>query len=437
MRHVLLGIVVAALALSQSTRLSNITVEPTATVSGLGQSHLNDCRVSISASVLTVPTPCRLRMGEAFSTVAGNATATLSGTVASGDVFVYFSSSGTLTAAQNTAATLTCNANCSAVGTTGFPLGSTPIAQAAFVSNSYTAVTDLRAAFSNKNTVCGTGMICTHSTGQVEAAADTTVMLRQSTAQAGTPWYCRSTTGNDTYTCSLTPAIASYTRGACVVLDADTANTGAATLNVNGVGAASILKRDASALADGDVTANRPKIVCNDATNWIIQGDGGGGGSTGWTLLDRQRALSAVTVTTSETVLFTYAVDSIAAGGCVAVRAVVSIPDQAANLQLKLQYSTLSLNSQLFDVGAGGGGHNRYVTAELCNGAGVQNAQTLAGVFQHPHTGGGNLFAGAATPYFVDGTISTTGSQTLRLVGQMGSGSVDVTPRFWSVSRSH
>lgn len=105
-------------------------------------------------------------------------------------------------------------------------------------------------------------------------------VLRKDTFQAGTPTYCRSTTGNDTYTCTLTPTLTAYTTGGCIVLNADTANTGTATVNVDTLGAKSILKQDGSALSDGDIGANKPKLICYDGTQYLIQGDGGGGGGS-------------------------------------------------------------------------------------------------------------------------------------------------------------
>ena len=103
--------------------------------------------------------------------------------------------------------------------------------------------------------------------------------LTTATGQAGTPTYCRSTTGNDTYTCTLTPTLTAYTRGGCLTLDADTANTLAASVNVDSLGAKSILNRAGSSLATGDITANKPITICYDGTQYIIQGDGGGSGS--------------------------------------------------------------------------------------------------------------------------------------------------------------
>lgn len=98
------------------------------------------------------------------------------------------------------------------------------------------------------------------------------------TLQAGTPSYVRSTTGNDTYTGSVTPALTAYSRGMCVVLDADTANTLTATININGRGAVSILGFGGAALATGDISANIPKLICHNGTNFYIVGDGGSGG---------------------------------------------------------------------------------------------------------------------------------------------------------------
>jgi len=103
--------------------------------------------------------------------------------------------------------------------------------------------------------------------------------LTTATGQAGTPTYCRSTTGNDTYTCTLTPTLTAYTRGGCLTLDADTANTLTASVNVDTLGAKSILNRAGSSLATGDITANKPITICYDGTQYIIQGDGGGSGS--------------------------------------------------------------------------------------------------------------------------------------------------------------
>jgi len=68
--------------------------------------------------------------------------------------------------------------------------------------------------------------------------------------------YGTSTTGNDTYVVTLPFAPVALYNGFEFWMKPDTANTGAATVNVNGLGATSILRPDGSALADGDIAAN-------------------------------------------------------------------------------------------------------------------------------------------------------------------------------------
>lgn len=135
----------------------------------------------------------------------------------------------------------------------------------------------------------GTGLQLVGSEFSINSAVTQT----KATDQAGTSRYCTSSTGNDTYTCTMTPTVSSYPAGMCVTLTADTANTGAASINIDTVGAASILSQSGGALSDNDITAGKPKIICSDGTNFIIQGDGGGGGSSYYqTIQDETSALT-------------------------------------------------------------------------------------------------------------------------------------------------
>jgi hypothetical protein len=82
------------------------------------------------------------------------------------------------------------------------------------------------------------------------------------------------------------------------VLDADTGNTGTATVAVNGLTAQSIANRAGGALANNDITANKPITLCYDGTQYIVQGDGGGGGGGNIatdTLWDAKGDLAAAT----------------------------------------------------------------------------------------------------------------------------------------------
>ncbi len=74
--------------------------------------------------------------------------------------------------------------------------------------------------------------------------------------QSNAARYAASTTGNDTYVATFSPAVVALVNGLELFVKVDTANTGAATLNPNSLGATSILRVDGSALADGDIPAN-------------------------------------------------------------------------------------------------------------------------------------------------------------------------------------
>lgn len=97
--------------------------------------------------------------------------------------------------------------------------------------------------------------------------------------------YAADSSGTDAYVITLSPALASYETGQMINFTAGTSNTGAATLNVNGLGAASIKKQFNQDLATGDILAGQMVTVVYDGSNWEMQsqtasGGGGGGGSS-------------------------------------------------------------------------------------------------------------------------------------------------------------
>ena len=73
---------------------------------------------------------------------------------------------------------------------------------------------------------------------------------------------------DDTYVISLTPAPAGYVTGQVFHFTANTVNTGAATLNVNSLGAKAILKRNDVVLANGDIEAGAVVSVIYDGTSF-------------------------------------------------------------------------------------------------------------------------------------------------------------------------
>lgn len=81
---------------------------------------------------------------------------------------------------------------------------------------------------------------------------------------------CADAGANDTYTCTATPTVASYTGLPLVRLTVNTANTGAATLNIDSVGAKSIVKLVGGvsvALQDNDLVPKGTYFLAYNATD--------------------------------------------------------------------------------------------------------------------------------------------------------------------------
>ena len=83
--------------------------------------------------------------------------------------------------------------------------------------------------------------------------------------------YAADAGGTDAYAITIIPAIAAYSIGQVFQFKANTANTGACTLNVNTLGAIAIKKGVTSDLETGDILANQIVQVQYDGTNMQFQ----------------------------------------------------------------------------------------------------------------------------------------------------------------------
>jgi microcystin-dependent protein len=72
------------------------------------------------------------------------------------------------------------------------------------------------------------------------------------------------------YTATMAPAITSYVAGLSLVLVINTANTGASTLNVNGLGARAITRPDGANVIAGELTAGGLISVTYNGTQFIV-----------------------------------------------------------------------------------------------------------------------------------------------------------------------
>lgn len=79
--------------------------------------------------------------------------------------------------------------------------------------------------------------------------------------------------GTDTYTATVTPAFSAYASGQKFNIKFTNANTGAATINLNGLGAKTIVKNGSAALSAGDISAGQILFLQYDGTNMQVIGN--------------------------------------------------------------------------------------------------------------------------------------------------------------------
>lgn len=91
--------------------------------------------------------------------------------------------------------------------------------------------------------------------------------------------YYGTTSGTNTYTVNIN-GITAYTDGLKITVKIGTTSTGASILNINGLGAKTILDNLGNAITSGGLKAGIPYNLCYNGTNFIVLGKGGGGNAT-------------------------------------------------------------------------------------------------------------------------------------------------------------
>lgn len=139
--------------------------------------------------------------------------------------------------------------------------------------------TDINTNFSNlNNDKIETSVIDTDTT--LAANSDSKIATQKAVKTfveanvnpTGRSWneYAADAGATDAYAITLT-GLSAYTTGMTFKFKANTANTGACTLNVNGLGAKTIKKNVSDDLSTGDILANQLVIVTYDGTNMQLQ----------------------------------------------------------------------------------------------------------------------------------------------------------------------
>ena len=92
--------------------------------------------------------------------------------------------------------------------------------------------------------------------------------------KSGAVNYAADTAANDTYVITLSPIPASYSAGMTIIFKAVTANTGACTVNVNGLGAKNLLSFNDVTPPDNYIEAGSIVVAVYDGTSFqMIQPD--------------------------------------------------------------------------------------------------------------------------------------------------------------------
>lgn len=89
--------------------------------------------------------------------------------------------------------------------------------------------------------------------------------------------YGVATGSANTYAVTLNPVPTSYVEGMAVSVKINVDNTGASTININNLGAKSIKKPNGNDVSAGNLKAGSIYTLRYNGTNFILQGEGGGG----------------------------------------------------------------------------------------------------------------------------------------------------------------
>jgi len=173
--------------------------------------------------------------------------------------------------------------------------------------------------------------------------------------------YAVDAEASDTYVVTLDPVPAAYVAGMTIRVKFNTANTAAATINVNGLGAKNITKNGTTALQTGDISVAQVGTLVYDGTQFQLQGiantslTDGGDASALHTHSDASRRLATVTsdITITNTTDETNVISFSLAGGLLSTDNVVRIRLNIINQSLggggtitfALKYGTTTIAS--------------------------------------------------------------------------------------------
>jgi len=254
----------------------------------LQATDLSDCKMSyLSSTVLLVNSCSFLYPDQAVQSLSAAAITIVGG---SGTIYVYASPAGTVNVVENGTLVIACTGCTDAGEGISFPPDVAPLGVwgATITPGNWdpAPVSDQRTLITGPPQIApdvGIKITLSSATGQKTIGIDPAVVETLADAQAGQELLCSGTGTSASQSCSMMPALTVYTAGMRIHLLSGATNTGAQTLNINNLGAVSILRPDGvTGLASGDVTAGSYYDLTYDGTVFRLQqsaSSGGGGGS--------------------------------------------------------------------------------------------------------------------------------------------------------------
>lgn len=135
-------------------------------------------------------------------------------------------------------------------------------------SSSYSGGSGLTTVVTNYGTVPAS---LTHVEIGIMPKSATNLVALASSVQNSSYIYAADSGGSDAYSITISPSPTAYAAGQVFFFKANTANTGAATLNVNGLGAKALKKNKDEDLEDNDILSGQIYMAVYDGTNFQVQ----------------------------------------------------------------------------------------------------------------------------------------------------------------------
>lgn len=254
--------------------------------------------------------------------------------------------------------------------------------------------------------------------------SSTNKFVTQTGFQNGAEVYAADAGANDTYVVTLSPVPSAYTTGMVVRFKANTANTGAATLNVNALGAKTIKKESTRDLSTGDIIASQIVSVIYDGTNFQMLS-----GRSGVQYKIYSTTTAAGTSGTSETDLLTTTIPGglLGTSGVIAFKIFVN-GTVRQDLTVRVYYGASSCFTATFTGGTADNVGNGWIDGNIiASGATNTQESSVALFFCENGSEGlsGSTTVALAKFYTASNNsamaIDSTADQTFKVTGQYAS----------------